>query len=67
MTCTREQVLTALSMAPAGLTTAQLGEKLNSTGYNVSGVVSKLYLYGKINRERVMGRRQLTYRYKAKP
>ena len=57
----------AINAAPAGVTTAQIAEMLQTSNNNASGVASKLYNYGKIQREAIPGPRGAIYRWKAKP
>ena len=66
MTATRAEILAAINAAPNGLTSAGLAEQLDSTAYNVSGVLSKLYAYGHISREPAAGRYGAVYRWKPK-
>ena len=67
MSCTREQVLAIINAAPAGVTTAQIADMLQTSNNNASVVASKLYNYGKIQREAIPGPRGAIYRWKAKP
>lgn len=53
MSPSRAQILSMLSNHPQGLTAGQLADLFDAPAYNVSGVCTKLFSYGKIGRKAV--------------
>lgn len=50
MSLTRADVLAALALIPAGITTAALADQMHVPRYALSGILSKLATYGKIDK-----------------
>jgi hypothetical protein len=62
---TLDQVYDAIGQFPDGLTSKQIADFLGKSASQVSGLASKLFYYGKVDREFAPGYRRI-YRYKPK-
>lgn len=66
MSCTRQDVLEKLAEAPRWIDTATMTNLVNGQSGTVGAILSKLVMYGKIERRLIPGKSN-TYQYRAKP